>query len=57
MLVFSLIAVIIILLMRTHTLKQELEFRREAEGKGKVFNRQGYWCYKPYIRPEPIKRK
>lgn len=56
MLVFSLIVVIIILLMRIHILKQELEFRREAEGKGKVFNRQGYWCYKPYIKPEPIKR-
>ena len=57
MLILSLIVVIIVLLMRIDILKQELEFRREAEGKGKVFNRQGYWCYQPYIRPEPIKRK
>ena len=57
MIILFLILSIIFLLMRIHILKQELEVRREAEGKGKVFNRQGYWCYQPYTRPDPIKRK
>ena len=56
MIILFLIVCIITLLIRFHTLKEELEFRREAEGKGKVFNRQGYWCYKPYIKPNPIKK-
>ena len=56
MIILFLIVCIIALLIRVHTLKEELEVRREAEGKGKVFNRQGYWCYQPYIRPNPIKK-
>ncbi len=56
MIILFLIVCIIALLNRIHTLKEELEVRREAEGKGKVFNRQGYWCYQPYIRPNPIKK-
>ncbi len=56
MIILFLIVSIIFLLMRIHILKQELEVRREAEGKGKVFNRQGYWCYQPYIKPNPIKK-
>lgn len=54
--IIFLMFIIIILLVKIHFFKKELYFRREAEGKGKVFNRQGYWCYKPYIKPKPIKK-
>ena len=32
-------------------------FIKEHKGKGEIFNRQGYWCCKPKIRPKSIEKR